>query len=111
PSPPRRGRAGRTPAPGGQAGRAGRPQSPRRGLSGAPGRRGALQPEAGEVDRLGPPHAALAEDELDEPLDHAHSRGPADDLGMGEPVEEAALRVEALELLGPDLPHVLLAPD
>ena len=71
----------------------------------------ALEPEAREVHRLRPPHVLLAEDELDEPLDHAHARGPADDLGMAEPVEEAALRVHALELLGPDLPHVLLAPD
>src|SRR6266446_4732725 len=79
--------------------------------SGAPGRGGLLQPEPGQVDGLGPPHAALAQDELDEPLHYAQARGAADDLRVGEPVEEAALGVEALELLGPDLPHVLLAPD
>src|SRR5512144_800004 len=79
--------------------------------SGPPGRGALLQPEAGQVDGPGPPHAALSQDELDEALHHPHARGAPDDLRVGEPVEEAALGVEALELLGPDLPHVLLAPD
>src|SRR6185436_13180464 len=70
-----------------------------------------LEPELREIDGLRPPDVLLAEHALDEPLDHAHARGPTDDLGMPQPVVEAALLVHALELLGPNLPHVLLAPD
>src|SRR4029077_67012 len=82
-----------------------------RRASGPPGGGGLLQPEAGQVDGPGPPHAPLPKDHLNESLHHAQPRRAADDLRVGEPVEEAALGVEALELLGPDLPHVLLAPD
>src|SRR5574342_296751 len=73
--------------------------------------RAACEPEACELDRLRPPDVALAEHELDQPLEHPHARRSADDLGVTEPVVEAALGVHPLELLGPDLPDVLLAPD
>src|SRR5262245_66264023 len=81
------------------------------GISGARRPTALVQPERREVDGPRPPHLPLAEDELDQPLDHPQARRTADNLGMGEPVEEAALGVEPLELLGPDLPDVLLAPD
>src|SRR5436309_3195741 len=70
-----------------------------------------LEPEPGEIDGRGPPDVLLAEDALDEPLHHAQARRTADDLRMPEPVVEPALLVHPLELLGPDLPHVLVAPD
>src|SRR5262245_3088129 len=91
--------------PGGR-GRGGRVAGGRGRGGGWPG-----QPEARQLDGLRPPHVALAQDALDEALDHAHARRPPDDLRVAEPVAEAALLVEALELLRPDLPHVLLAPD
>ena len=65
----------------------------------------------GQVDGLGEPDVLLAEHVLDQPLEHAHPRRAAHDLRMEHQVEEAALLVLALELLDPDLPHVLLAPD
>jgi len=70
-----------------------------------------LEPEPGELGGRRPPDISLAEDLLDGALDPAQARGPADDLGMAKPVEEAAPGVHAFELLGPDLPDVFLAPD
>src|SRR5215468_9748347 len=68
-------------------------------------------PVLGEVDRLGEPDVLLVEHEPDEPLQHANERRPSPHLGMEHQIVEAAFRVLALELLRPDLPHVLLAPD
>src|SRR5512145_1679950 len=65
----------------------------------------------GDLDGPRDPHVALAQDVLDQSLDHPHARWPPDDLWMPHQVEEAALLVRALELLLPDLEHVLLAPD
>src|SRR2546425_8236704 len=69
------------------------------------------QPVLGEFDRLGEPDVLLAEHVLDEPVQHAHARRPSHHLRMEHEVVEAAFLVLALELLGPDLPDVLLAPD
>src|SRR5262245_47207339 len=55
------------------------------------------QPEVRQLRGLRPPDLALAEDPLDQPLDHAHPRRPADDLRVAEPVVEAALLVHPLE--------------
>src|SRR5262245_35165460 len=71
----------------------------------------AVDPVLGQVDGLGEPHVPLAEHVLDEPLEHARPRRAAHHLGMEHQVEEAALLVLPLELLDPDLPDVLLAPD
>ena len=65
----------------------------------------------GDLDGRRDPDVALAEDELDEPRDHAHARGTAHHLRVPHQVEEPAFFIGALELFLPDLEHVLLAPD
>src|SRR5215470_12082723 len=65
----------------------------------------------GELDGLREPYVLPAEHVLDQALEHAHARWAPHHLRMEHQVEEAALLVLPLELLHPDLPDVLLAPD
>src|SRR5207302_10656473 len=69
------------------------------------------QPVPGDIDGPGEPDVALAQHLLDQAIEHAHAGGPAHDLRVEHQVVEAGFLVLALELLRPDLPHVLLAPD
>src|SRR5262245_43526108 len=78
-----------------------RPGSP--GVRSVGGLGGARSPPSqkisGDVDGLGEPDVLLAEHLLDQPLEHAHARGPAHHLWMEHQVVEAAFLVLALELL------------
>ena len=66
---------------------------------------------AGDLLMRGEPHPGFAVHVLKEPLQHPHAIPVANHLGVHGQNKDRALLISHIELIGPDLEHVLPVPD